>query len=190
MKKATLLVLIVVFSLFSFALAEESFMSRQLIEIDFSYGARTGYYTGPAVDGKPEGYGLFESQNPSGKKWHYVGEFSNGTFNGTGATYWELESTHEVGQFRDGDFVSGEYYFVTIDGMYSGDFIDANSMTLNGKAYNSRRQIVFEGSIKNSVFEEGTLYNLTDGSVAATGKFGEGFNQFITDNYITGYLYR
>lgn len=185
------LVFLLILSLFfcSQVCAEESFMSHQLIEIEFSYGTRTGYYTGPALDGKPEGYGLFESQNTSGDRWHYIGEFSNGTFNGNGANYWELESEHEIGQYEDGDFVSGEYYLVTIDGMYSGDFTDANSMTLNGKVYNQRRQIVFEGSIKNGVFEEGTLYNLSDGSIAATGKFGEGFKQFIQGNYINGYMY-
>ena len=87
-KLVTICILLIL--LFATASAEESFMSHQLVEIEFSFGTRVGYYTGPTLNGKPEGYGLFESQNSSGDKWHYIGEFSNGQFNGDGSSFFVL----------------------------------------------------------------------------------------------------
>ena len=187
--KKTILVLVFLTLLFSVALADDGFMTHQLIEIDFPYGVRTGYYTGSSLDGIPSGYGLFESQNSSGQKWHYIGQFENGTFNGNGSTYWEFDSDHEIGTYVNGSLSEGDMYTANTTALYQGVFEGNGSATLEGKVYNSNNQIVFEGTIENGLFLSGTLYNANDGSVAAQGEFGEGFYQFIKNNFIQNYTY-
>lgn len=184
-----LFVLLIMSALFSMALADDGFMTHQLIEIEFPYGVRTGYYTGSTVDGIPSGYGLFESQNSSGQKWHYIGQFEKGTFNGNGSSYWEFDSDHETGIYKDGSMTEGDMYTAETTALYQGLFSGNGSATLEGKVYNSRKQLVFEGKIENGLFISGTLYNANDGSVAAQGEFGDGFYQFIKNNYIQNYTY-
>ena len=71
--------------------------------LEFSFGTKTGKYTGPLNDnGLPEGQGSFVSENSQGTKWTYTGEFVNGQFEGEGKTEWE------GGYFERGTYHNGE----------------------------------------------------------------------------------
>lgn len=73
------------------------------ITLSFSFGERTGKYTGPLNDnGLPEGHGVFTAQNSAGQKWTYTGEFVNGQFEGEGKTEWE-GGGFERGTYHNGD---------------------------------------------------------------------------------------
>ncbi len=63
------------------------------VTLDFSFGERTGQYTGEMKNGVPHGYGVFESVNLSGEYWVHVGSFSDGHFEGKGRSLWELGHT-------------------------------------------------------------------------------------------------
>lgn len=62
-----------------------------------------GSYCGEVVDGIPDGYGRFDSQNDSGDTWYYEGYFKNGRFDGQGGAYWS-DGYSEVGTYIDGAF--------------------------------------------------------------------------------------
>lgn len=62
-----------------------------------------GSYSGEVVDGVPNGYGRFDSQNDSGDTWYYEGYFKNGRFDGQGGVYWS-DGYSEVGTYIDGAF--------------------------------------------------------------------------------------
>lgn len=66
---------------------------------------RAGTYTGPLVNGKPEGKGRFDTQNSSNELWYYDGEFKNGTFNGQGACVWPESNRMQWGTYKNGLFV-------------------------------------------------------------------------------------
>lgn len=55
-------------------------VSHQEITLDIKdAGPRTGYYTGDLnASGLPDGYGAFESVNPRGVRWIYVGQWAEG----------------------------------------------------------------------------------------------------------------
>ena len=52
---------------------------------DWGYSERTGEYTGPMVDGKPDGMGVVELVNPMGEKYDLYASFNNGVLDGTTA---------------------------------------------------------------------------------------------------------
>ena len=52
---------------------------------DWGYSERTGEYTGPMVDGKPDGMGVVELVNPMGQKYDLYASFNNGVLDGTTA---------------------------------------------------------------------------------------------------------
>ena len=62
-----------------------------------------GSYSGEVVDGIPNGYGRFDSQNDFGDTWYYEGYFKNGRFDGEGGAYWS-DGYSEVGTYIDGAF--------------------------------------------------------------------------------------
>ena len=68
----------------------------------------------------PNGIGKFVSTNESGEPWTYIGEWSDGHFNGTGMTI----------------FDSGELNA----GTYSSDYLDGNGLLLmaNESVYTGR----------------------------------------------------
>lgn len=188
MKKLVILLLISVFFCMS-ALAEDGFMVHQEIKITFPYGDRVGYYTGSTVDGVPDGYGTFELPETSKSVWLYVGEFSGGLPSGNGKTIWPENSEKEEGRYENGILQEGTNTVTKKTLTVEGTFGTGSRFTLDGKAYNGNGQLVFEGRIEDSLFQSGTMYNIDDGSVMATGEFGQGFAHFIKSHYINGYLY-
>lgn len=134
-----------------------------------------GTYTGEVnKDGKPEGKGVFKSQNAKGDKWTYEGAFKNGTFEGKGSL------TFASGDKREGDFRNGGengQIKETVDGklFYEGEF--KNSVKDGkGKAYNLKNgKLIYDGEFKNNQLHgQGTYYN-DDGSVRFKGNFVKGF---------------
>lgn len=66
------------------------------ITLKLSFGERTGKYKGDLVNGLPDGYGEFTTQNNSGDEWTYKGELKEGHFNGEGQTVWS-DGSKEIG---------------------------------------------------------------------------------------------
>ena len=124
-------------------------VTDETISLSFSFGSRTGTYTGDLVDGIPQGYGTFTTTNTDGYEWTYDGEWVDGHMSGNGSTTWE-----------DG------YYEI---GVYVDD-------SMNGYGQKSYLGIVyFEGDIVNDVPEgQGTLYN-DHGEIVFSGEFSGGF---------------
>ena len=162
-------------------------VSKMTMTLHFPFGYRVGSYTGTVKDGKPEGYGCFESENSSGTSWIYVGDFANGTFHGNGRTTWFAVPTFEAGTYKNGVLVEG----IILSGDYAieGTFSDSQTITGKGKIYDSSLNLIFDGTFENSILMEGTLYDVKTGEAAITGTFGEGFKTFILNNYIRGYWY-
>ena len=97
--------------------------------ISFSFGDRTGIYTGPLdADGLPVGYGTFESSNPDGVSWTYTGSWLSGHWNGNGKITWS-DGKEYSGQFVD-DMANGGGSVTTSDGTrYVGTFISGTGKT-------------------------------------------------------------
>lgn len=148
------------------------------ITIPMAVGSGTiqqeGTYTGEVnKDGKPEGKGVFKSQNSKGDKWTYEGDFKNGTFEGKGTlTFKDLK--------REGDYSNGAengQIKETVGGKpnYEGGFKNALREG-KGKTYNKNTgKLEYDGEFKNDLFHgQGTYYN-ADGSVRLKGNFVKGF---------------
>lgn len=73
---------------------------KEKITLELAHGTREGYYTGDLVDGLPDGKGKFVSQNESGAKWTYEGEFTKGHFDGQGKTTWSNGQV-EIGTYKN-----------------------------------------------------------------------------------------
>jgi hypothetical protein len=124
-------------------------VTDKTISISFTFGDRTGTYTGDLVDGVPQGYGSFTTTNPGGYTWTYDGEWVDGHRCGNGATTWD-----------DGSYEAG---------LYSDD-------VLNGYAQRSYQgMLYFEGNFVNDLPEgQGTFYN-DHGEIIFAGEFTGGF---------------
>lgn len=82
--------------------SQEREVKNKEMTLQFSFGPKTGKYSGPLNEnGLPEGKGAFSSENSSGIKWTYTGDFVNGTFEGDGRTDWE-NGACEWGIYHDG----------------------------------------------------------------------------------------
>ncbi len=91
MKKVFSLIL-VLFCLFSVALAEEAdleFASKMDYVLELPDVIRKGTYSGETMNGIPNGFGVFETTNSSGINWHYIGQWENGKMSGEGGQYWD-----------------------------------------------------------------------------------------------------
>ena len=107
MKKAIALLLFV-FLLFSFACAES--VTQWNYDLTIMEYTLSGLYTGEIRDGKPEGYGIFETSTPNGTACHYIGEWKDGLMQGSGAMYWN-DGSLEIGEYDQGLFVTGKYNY-------------------------------------------------------------------------------
>lgn len=105
MKKSLIILLVTLLMLPLASQAESTTVVNQEMTIPFSFGDRTGTYTGELVNGKPEGYGCFRSQNDDGDVWIYLGMFSDDDFNGAGETLW-ASGKYEKGIYKDGRLTS------------------------------------------------------------------------------------
>lgn len=97
--------------------AEETSVENEEMTLTFSYGERTGKYTGEVQNGIPNGYGKFESANEKGTNWTYEGSFANGLFEGEGKTTWE-DGTWQAGDYKAGDWQQNQWGLIaTMEGM-------------------------------------------------------------------------
>ena len=108
MMKKVLALVVIALLLFSAALAEN--VTQWEYDLVVQEYTISGLYTGEIENGQPEGYGIFEMQTPDGTACHYVGEWKEGSMNGSGAMYWN-DGSLEIGEYRNGVFVTGRYNY-------------------------------------------------------------------------------
>ena len=59
------------------------------MSLDFSFGTRSGTYTGEVNEqGIPNGKGKFNTKNDSGVEYYYEGQWKDGHWEGQGASVW------------------------------------------------------------------------------------------------------
>ena len=107
MKKAFLFLLFVCM-LFAFAYAES--VTQWDYDLTINEYTFSGKYTGDILNGKPDGYGIYETITPDGISCHYIGYWKDGLMHGNGAMYWD-DGSLEIGEFYNGNFVTGEYNY-------------------------------------------------------------------------------
>lgn len=132
---------------------------------------KAGTYTGEVdKSGKPDGKGIFKSQNAKGVKWTYEGDFKNGTFEGKGTITFE-DGIKTEANFHNG--LENGRITQTENGklFYDGDCKEGNK-TGKAKLYNPKTgKLLYEGEVKNgSPNGNGKLYN-EDGSVKFEGRY-------------------
>lgn len=99
------------------------------VTLDFSYGKRSGEYTGNTdSENLPDGYGIFSSESPSGTKWVYSGQWDHGHQNGYGVTVFDSGKTH-FGEYESDNFLGYGGYKLP-----SGEIVlgKVNDVGLNG----------------------------------------------------------
>ena len=106
--KRILIFLMLTFILFSTAYAEN--VTQWEYNLAIMEYTLTGYYTGEIKNGKPDGFGLFETSTPDGTPCHYVREWADGIMQGSGAMYWN-DGSLEIGEYEKGAFVAGKYNY-------------------------------------------------------------------------------
>lgn len=101
--------------------------------VHFSDVDREGVYEGDAVDGKPEGNGVFSALNADGVKYTYTGEWKNGLFDGQGVREFDDDNyyTH-TGTFENGEFTPSIIEFIKSAGDIEND--ENVSYTITEKA--------------------------------------------------------
>lgn len=82
---------------------------------------RIGKYQGQTNNGKLSGNGIFETENDSGTKWSYEGEFKDSTFNGYGICKWENGDSYE-GNHTNGEFTPTVSQLFASIGTYFNNF--------------------------------------------------------------------
>lgn len=133
---------------------------NQTIAIETISGSRTGQYTGQLVNGAPHGYGVFESQNPSGVKWFYIGEFRKGCFYGNGNSFW-LDGNSEHGEYINGALSSGEKTVPLATVRYNGTFDhDEDSIEGFGDIFDIDGELIYRGKFSDFNFST----DIDDGS--------------------------
>lgn len=119
MRRGFLILLILILGITCTAAAES--VTRFSYELMIGDTVRSGTYTGEILDGKPDGFGVFESENADGYKWHYIGEWKAGLMDGSGAIYWE-DGALEEGWYEKGDFKSGYFNYDSRVLAYASEF--------------------------------------------------------------------
>lgn len=177
MKKIFSLIL-VLFCLFSVALAEEAdleFASKMDYVLELPDVIRKGAYSGETVNGIPNGFGVFETANSSGINWHYIGQWENGKMSGEGGQYWD-DGRVEEGVFTENRLLCGimrqsndEYVWINYEPNEHGHY--------EAKEYREDGSLRCECCIDSYTgnYHKGTIYT-KDGKVFFSGEFGEGFD--------------
>ena len=145
---------------------------------------RDGIYTGELKAGRPNGEGIFETENDEKSKWKYTGQWKNGVMHGVGECLWD------TGQYFEGRYVDGkpgrEGLLKWINKetkkqwTYEGEFQEGSYAMFEGqgKLYKEGR-LVYEGVFKNGEFNgEGKYYEgdkmyegvFVDGTLNGEGK--------------------
>ncbi len=131
------------------------------LTLDFSFGTRTGVYSGEIDDnGLPNGQGKFTSENSTGETWTYEGDWVAGHWEGNGIANWASGQRY-TGTFSN-DVQVGDGRLDYPDGSYfEGTFTDNSNAT----------GFVYE---KNCRFYAKIIDDtLVIGGVWGTGEFGE-----------------
>ncbi len=102
--------ILIAFALLLFSVGCAENVSRMEYSLSIRGFTLSGYYTGEVTDGKPDGYGIYETQAPDGTPCHYIGNWKSGIMHGSGATYWN-DGSLEIGEYHHGAFVSGKYNY-------------------------------------------------------------------------------
>lgn len=146
------------------------YVQNEKITLSFSFGQRDGVYTGNLLNELPDGVGKFVSKNESGEKWTYIGEWSNGHFNGNGTSWYENGSISSL--TYDKDTASGYGINLTSDGtVFYGDWVDDN---LNGTGTYLSLSEGYKGEFVNGIFSgTGTFYSSTGCQIK--GMFADNF---------------
>jgi len=120
--------------------------------LTFSFGERTGIYTGEAVNDLPQGNGKFSGISTQGVAWNYEGQWVNGHMQGQGTTEW-VDGFTESGLYQN-DFLNGEGKEV-LDSvlMYEGNYKNGN-YDGQGILYNSFGETVYLGVFANGYLKE------------------------------------
>ena len=107
------------------------------------FGEKSGKYTGELLNGLPQGFGKFESQNDEGIGWFYEGEWATGQFNGEGYLYWPSNGQKHEGTYSDSDLLKGKCYLKDTL-VYEGDY---TSFQFDGEGtlYNHKGEAVYSG---------------------------------------------
>ena len=126
-------------------------VSNQSMSLSFSFGERTGTYTGEVEDGLPNGYGTFSSQNPSGVAWTYEGEWAHGHFSGQGTSTFEDGYVH-TGHYESDQLTQGQVYYGGCL-VYDGEFLNGTWHGY-GVYYNPHGEAVYAGSWANGFIQE------------------------------------
>lgn len=88
---------------------------------------RIGEYSGDSFDGVASGNGTFTAINTDNQKYTYIGEFSNGLFNGQGIREFENKEYRKAilkGTWTDGEYTPTVKEFIVYYGTFG--FVDYN----------------------------------------------------------------
>ncbi len=173
----------------------EDTVSAQEMTLQFSYGERTGIYTGEMKDGLPHGQGTFSSENEEGASWTYTGEWDMGHWNGKGRSEWENDLYYEgeyrndvyegqgvlgteterfEGTFQNGTIAEGKYYYKDVL-LFEGKFDPVTGTPVNGRLYDTDGRI-YEGELDPETGNpngQGKILE-ADGTVSFEGTFVQG----------------
>ncbi|QOX64209.1 hypothetical protein FRZ06_13105 [Anoxybacterium hadale] len=91
-------------------LSAQGILETNLYKFKFADVERIGEYKGDLVDGIPNGYGTFTTQNSQKIEYTYEGEWKDGLFDGQGTTKWDdPEAESQIGTYKQGKYVP-EFY--------------------------------------------------------------------------------
>lgn len=149
--------------------------------LNFSYGDRTGTYTGELdEDGLPNGYGTFTSQNSAGGGWTYCGEWEHGHWSGYGVSFWDDGQVY-WGEYEN-DIASGYGGYVLPSGEFSIGTTDNSGLCGIGMTVSD------DGTITAGNFPDGNASGWC--AVYLTGDYeGYVFWGNFVDGNATGTLY-
>ena len=144
------------------------------LTLSFSFGERTGLYTGTRTDDLPHGVGRFSTVSLQGVVWTYTGGWKDGHFHGQGTCVWE-DGFMEEGEYQN-DALHGEAREY-INGVlrYEGGFSDGVYHGV-GTFYDLRGALVYDGA-----FEFGYLLESADARDQRIGTFKQTCSELAYD---------
>ncbi len=146
------------------------YVENQEMTLTFSYGERTGNYTGHLTNDLPDGIGKFVSENEEGEEWIYIGEWENGHFNGNGTT-WFADGEINASTYKE-DIASGSGLFLLQNGsVYFGD-IENDLFSGNGTSLSLSG--CYNGEFSQNTFNGNGTFYLPNGC-SYQGIFKNGF---------------
>ena len=155
----------------------QSYVIRKEITLDFSFGQRTGLYTGTVNEyGIPDGFGVFSTQNEEGIAWEYSGSWEKGHWNHIGATVWS--NGQEYSGYYENDVSTGFGTYTIGDYVYSGH-MDNMALTGYGTIYTADG--AFFGFFNGDGNGTGTMYYY-DGHTEELNFDGDSFTPVQREN--------